>query len=293
MARIGLARLIASISLDYIASSFFASSTYITPSDAQRYAMALPLPPGLTPSEVGFLCEMEQVTIIPRQRLDGLELLGGPTEPLRPPFPVPLPLWLALLLKKQKRADISPPPWLSVEALTQILDFEMDERTAELFSPSQDLPASTTTAPLDGDPYLAHDALELSPPFLKDAATSRAQKDALPYHWNELGHLLLTHAADNFVEPDMVRKLLRDLREVRMSKLRKGFKVLDAGAGTQMNNVGGMEIAEVRGFVVGVVDGLRRLNRSREESRKERNDEERENGIGSSSYRDDEDEDML
>lgn len=42
-----------------------------------------------------------------------------------------------------------------------------------------------------------------------------------------------------------------------MSKLRKGFKVLDAGAGVKMNGVGGMEIAEVRGFVGGVVDGLR------------------------------------
>jgi hypothetical protein len=38
--------------------------------------MALPLPPGLTPSEIAFLCEMELVTVIPRQRLEGLELLG-------------------------------------------------------------------------------------------------------------------------------------------------------------------------------------------------------------------------
>ena len=38
--------------------------------------MALPLAPGLTPAEVGFLCEMSPVTVIPRQRLDGLELLG-------------------------------------------------------------------------------------------------------------------------------------------------------------------------------------------------------------------------
>jgi GINS complex subunit 2 len=38
--------------------------------------MALSLPAGLTPSEVGFLCEMELVTVIPRQRLEGLELLG-------------------------------------------------------------------------------------------------------------------------------------------------------------------------------------------------------------------------
>lgn len=38
--------------------------------------MALPLPPGLTPSEVTFLCELETVTVIPRQRLEGLDLLG-------------------------------------------------------------------------------------------------------------------------------------------------------------------------------------------------------------------------
>lgn len=38
--------------------------------------MALPLPPGLTPSEIAFLCEMELVTVIPRQRLESLDLLG-------------------------------------------------------------------------------------------------------------------------------------------------------------------------------------------------------------------------
>lgn len=110
---------------------------------------------------------------------------------------------------------------------------------------------------MDGDPYLHHEALELSSPFLKDAATAQAHNDALPYHWLELSHLLLTHAADDFEDPDGVRRLLRDLREVRMSKLRKGFRVLDAGAGVKMNGVGGMEVAEVRGFVGGVVDGLR------------------------------------
>jgi GINS complex subunit 2 len=69
--------------------------------------------------------------------------------------------------------------------------------------------------------------------------------------------LLLTHAGDDIEEADTVRRLVRDLREVRMSKLRKGFRVLEGGAGLQINGVGGMEVAEVRGFVVGVVDGLR------------------------------------
>jgi len=41
--------------------------------------MALPLPPGLMPSEVAFLCEMELVTVIPRQRLEAIPLLGVST----------------------------------------------------------------------------------------------------------------------------------------------------------------------------------------------------------------------
>lgn len=43
--------------------------------------MAHPLPPGLTPSEVSFLCEMEMVTVVPRGRLDGIELLSVRTPP--------------------------------------------------------------------------------------------------------------------------------------------------------------------------------------------------------------------
>ena len=38
--------------------------------------MALPLPVGLVPSEVAFLCEMELVTVVPRQRLESIDLLG-------------------------------------------------------------------------------------------------------------------------------------------------------------------------------------------------------------------------
>lgn len=37
--------------------------------------MALPLPQGLVPTEVAFLCEMELVTVVPRQRLESIDLL--------------------------------------------------------------------------------------------------------------------------------------------------------------------------------------------------------------------------
>jgi hypothetical protein len=38
--------------------------------------MAFPSPRGMTPGEIEFLAEMEMVTVVPRQRLEGLELLG-------------------------------------------------------------------------------------------------------------------------------------------------------------------------------------------------------------------------
>ncbi|QIW96982.1 hypothetical protein AMS68_002500 [Peltaster fructicola] len=255
--------------------------------------MSLPLPPGLTPAEVGFLCENEQVTVIPRQRLDGLELMSGSTQPLIPPFPTPLPLWLALLLKRQQRANIQPPAWLDPAALTQILDLETDEKTSQVFAPPPELPAENAVRD-DDEEYLSHHTLELSTPFLANTSTTRAPADSLPFHWLELSHLLLTNAADDFHDPDTVRRLVRDLQEVRMSKLRKGFRVLGPGGGIKMNGIGGMEIAEVHGFVSGVVDGLRKIGRSREEARKEREADERDNGaFGGSSYQDDDDDMQL
>ncbi|KAF7194738.1 DNA replication complex GINS protein PSF2 [Pseudocercospora fuligena] len=255
--------------------------------------MALPLPSGLTPNEVGFLCEMELVTVIPRQRLESLELLGGPTARLNPPFPAQIRLWLALLLKRQKRANISPPPWLSIPALTALLDFETDEKCAGVFSPAPALPAPSGVSALPGDPYLSPESQEISTPFLKDSSTTRAQPDALPYHWIEISHLLLSHASDDFEDPEVVRRLVRDLREVRMSKLRRGYQALEAGAGLKVNGVGGMEVAEVRGFVGGVVDGMRRLNRSREETQKEEEANGDGGGFGSSRYEEDDDDMQL
>jgi GINS complex subunit 2 len=221
-------------------------------------------------------------------------MLQGPTDKLTPPFPAQLPLWLALLLKRQNRANISPPPWLSLDSLTALLEFETSPDLAGVLSPSPILPTPRSATSLPDDPYLDPSTLELSPPFIKDAASAKAQDNALPYHWLEVAHLLLTHAAEDFEEGDQVRRLVRDLREVRMSKLRKGFAVLEAGAGIKLNGVGALEVAEVRGFVGGVVDGLRKINRSREEARKEREGEEQD-ALGGSGYNgtyDDDDDDM-
>ncbi|KAH0562709.1 DNA replication protein psf2 [Trichoglossum hirsutum] len=221
--------------------------------------MALPSPPGLTPLEIAFLCEMEMVTVVPRQRLEGLELLGGPTKPLHPPHRTSLPLWLALLLKRQRRANILPPPWFHPTALTSILDFERSN--TDQFTPPPPLPPSppgTATT---------------SPPFLS-SSTADAPDGALPYHWLELGEILLDAAPDDIVDPDAVRRLMRDLREVRMAKMRAGVAVLDGSGMVGLKGVGGMEVSEGRAFISGVVDGLRKIGASREQALREREAEE-------------------
>lgn len=172
-----------------------------------------------------------------------LTLQKGYLKPLNPPHRSNVPLWLALLLKRQRRANILPPPWLNSHSLSAILDHEIEN--AETFSPQPRL-----------SPQPAPNALQFSPPFLSNS-TADAAADALPYHWLELGEMLLQSASDDFEDPDNVRKLLRGLREVRMAKLRAGVEVLDAGGGLKMNGIGGMEVGEGRAFITGVVDGLR------------------------------------
>ena len=76
-----------------------------------------------------------------------------------------------------------------------------------------------------------------------------------------MGNTLLKEASDDLVQPDQIRRLLKELSEVRLAKLREGVDVLDAastgGGGVALTGVGAMELGEERGFVGGVVDELR------------------------------------
>ncbi|KAJ5728748.1 uncharacterized protein N7483_003256 [Penicillium malachiteum] len=266
--------------------------------------MAFPLPRGITPSEIAFLAEMETVTIVPRQRLEGLELLGGPVEPLVPPRRASLPLWLALLLKRQRRANIIPPSWLHPDPLGLILEVESQHQDYKnSFSPPPPLPGQPSINSFgkeanpraqytpDGDRYYA------APPFLPQNTAHGGdftkETPALPFHWVEVGNMLLDAASDDLVEPDQIRRLLKDLREVRMSKMRSGVDVLDAaatvGGGVALTGVGAMELGEERGFVAGVVDNLRKIGASKEQARREQLADQRANGQYSATQDEEED----
>ncbi len=58
-----------------------------------------------------------------------------------------------------------------------------------------------------------------------------------------------------------------------MSKLREGMKGLEGGGVVSLRGVGALEVCRERGFVVGVVGGLRALGTSREAVRREAEEE--------------------
>ncbi|KAK8051543.1 DNA replication complex GINS protein PSF2 [Apiospora rasikravindrae] len=234
--------------------------------------MALPLPQGLVPTEVAFLCEMEMVTVVPRQRLESIPLLSGDTPVLRPPHRAQMPLWLALLLKKQRRANIVPPAWLHPASLADIIHHETNV-DPQAFSPP---PPPPTRA--DGrrrpSPATTHALPRPSCPRVRPMPPG----GYLPYHWLELAEALLAHAADDVPATAEVRSLLRDLQEVRAAKMRGSTQSLEGGGGVVvLRGVGAMELAESRAFVLGVVDGVRKLGASAEATRR---DEEANGGGG-------------
>ncbi|KAI5848805.1 hypothetical protein BZA05DRAFT_402759 [Tricharina praecox] len=84
----------------------------------------------LTPFEVSFLAENDMITIVPRQRLESLDLISGHIPAFRPPQRATIPLWLALVLKKQKRCNIVPPTWLTAHNLDALLTWETEHPQA-------------------------------------------------------------------------------------------------------------------------------------------------------------------
>ena len=213
-------------------------------------------------------------------------MLQGPTNPLIPPQRTSLPLWLALLLKRQRRANILPPPWLHKGSLQEILEDETIH-FKDSFSPAPSLPLSREYG-YSGKAFIT------CPPFV-EANTANAVDGAggaLPYHWFEMAELLLDAAPDDLVRPDEIRQLLRDIREVRLAKMRKGIEVLSGdGEGVRLDGVGAMEVSESRRFISGVVDGLRRIGGGKDGGGRERREEEQGNrGYGEGD--EDEDEEM-
>ncbi|KAJ2634553.1 DNA replication protein psf2 [Coemansia sp. RSA 1286] len=99
---------------------------------------------------------------------------------------------------------------------------------------------------------------------LRDLCRREEQPDALftklPFHYLEIAHILLTHAEDDIVESQGIRRLLQDLRESRQSKALGGVELLNP-LQLQMDNLSAAEINEIRPLFRHTFDMLRQLEK--------------------------------
>lgn len=70
-----------------------------------------------TAKEIAFLAEEELVDILPRYSMNKLELIGRDLSKLKPLQKTEVPLWMAVILKRQNKCSIMIPSWLSMPYL--------------------------------------------------------------------------------------------------------------------------------------------------------------------------------
>lgn len=70
-----------------------------------------------TTKEIAFLAEEEMIDILPRYTMNKLELIGRDLSKLKPLQKTEVPLWIAIVLKRQNKCSIMIPSWLSVPYL--------------------------------------------------------------------------------------------------------------------------------------------------------------------------------
>ncbi|WFD35048.1 DNA replication protein psf2 [Malassezia cuniculi] len=85
----------------------------------------------------------------------------------------------------------------------------------------------------------------------------------VPLHYMAVSKMLLEHAADDIPSAPKVRALLKDLREIRQSKVLAGLAALN-DTHIEMTNISSLEIAELRPFFATAVKHLQDIHRTNE-----------------------------
>ncbi|CAA22185.1 DNA replication complex GINS protein psf2 [Schizosaccharomyces pombe] len=80
----------------------------------------------------------------------------------------------------------------------------------------------------------------------------------LPFRWLETAHLLLNFCADDIEDVEDIRRILLDIREARQSKARTGLEAINEVQLT-LDNLGAMEINEIRPIFREVMDRMRKI----------------------------------
>ena len=82
----------------------------------------------------------------------------------------------------------------------------------------------------------------------------------LPWDWQVVSEILFKRAPDDFNDPiHELRNRIQDLKEIRQMKVLQGLKFMNESH-LQLDNLGLMEINELRPFIVDIMDKLREFH---------------------------------
>ena len=87
-----------------------------------------------SPNELEYFAEDEIIEILPKIKMEEINLIQGSFGPFESNVPVKVPLWMACILRKKGTCKIIQPKWLTVEYLKQILEEEKEEKRQQDFS---------------------------------------------------------------------------------------------------------------------------------------------------------------
>ncbi|TKR92688.1 hypothetical protein L596_007293 [Steinernema carpocapsae] len=81
----------------------------------------------MDPKQCEFLAENELIEITPHFNEKEMHLVCGDVGEFIAGQMIPVPLWLAIQLKKQKKCTIHPPVWFTVDELKKLVDEEKQD----------------------------------------------------------------------------------------------------------------------------------------------------------------------
>ncbi|QPG73353.1 hypothetical protein FOA43_000663 [Brettanomyces nanus] len=188
--------------------------------------------------EINFLAEQELVTILPRYTMNGATLIGARLPDLKALRREEVPLWLALILKKQDKCNIVIPEWLTVNFLKKKYEEEMNQPNKFSDLPWQWLPISKMVLDKSSDDFIdpPHEIRSILQD-LREIRQLKARKGI-----KELNEVYLQLDGLSLVEINEIRPLIVE----SMNQLRILSQSVKAD---QLSGAGDSELAEKGGMV--------------------------------------------
>ncbi|KAF5308720.1 hypothetical protein FQR65_LT06081 [Abscondita terminalis] len=174
----------------------------------------------MNPTEVEYLGEKQQISIIPTFNSSTIHLISGDVGPFRAGLPLNVPLWIGIHLKVQRKCKIQAPDWMDVTELQSLKDLEI---------------SSEHFVKMPSDHYMIE------------------------------GKLLLGYAYDDIPKADEIRTIIKDIWDIRMSKLRRSLNTLvkNGSSYAALDNLTLMEINTTRPLLPHSMDQMLRLKKGR------------------------------